>query len=224
MIARRLENLLGLDYPPDRLEILVASDASDDRTDAIVEEFASRDARVRLLRCPRGGKSRRRTFAVKETSGEIVAFSDANSTWAPGRSRQARAQLHRSGRRLCLRPALTPGSRADGTNVEGSYWRLETWLREQEAITGSITGATARSTPCAAPTTQTSILASGTTSSSVPDGAARSARGVRPGGRCVREALAPHRGRVRPQGADVGALGRCWRKGRCCGPCSRHTP
>ena len=29
---------------------------------------------------------------------------------------------------------------ADGTNVEGAYWKLETWLREQEAATGSITG------------------------------------------------------------------------------------
>ena len=54
VIARRLENLLALDYPADRYEIVVASDASDDGTDAIVEEFAARDSRVRLVRCPRG--------------------------------------------------------------------------------------------------------------------------------------------------------------------------
>src|SRR5262249_48285091 len=46
VIARRLENLLELDYPADRLEIVVASDASDDRTDAIVEEFSAREPRV----------------------------------------------------------------------------------------------------------------------------------------------------------------------------------
>src|SRR5581483_6056419 len=64
VIARRLENLLVLDYPADRLEIVVASDASDDGTDAIVEEFAAREPRVRLMRCPRGGKVAAQNRAV----------------------------------------------------------------------------------------------------------------------------------------------------------------
>src|SRR5919201_1655222 len=55
VIARRLENLLALEYPVERLEIVVASDASVDRTDEIVEEFAAREPRVRLQRWPRGG-------------------------------------------------------------------------------------------------------------------------------------------------------------------------
>ncbi|HLF67832.1 MAG TPA: glycosyltransferase, partial [Gaiellaceae bacterium] len=37
VIGRRLENLLALDYPSERLEIVVASDGSTDRTDVIVE-------------------------------------------------------------------------------------------------------------------------------------------------------------------------------------------
>src|SRR2546423_4249356 len=36
VIERRLENLLGLDYPAEDVEILVASDASTDRTDSPV--------------------------------------------------------------------------------------------------------------------------------------------------------------------------------------------
>ena len=42
VIERRLENLLALDYPADRLEIVVASDASTDRTDELVEAVAAR--------------------------------------------------------------------------------------------------------------------------------------------------------------------------------------
>src|SRR2546421_507476 len=42
VIEGRLENLLALDYPADRLEIVVASDASGDRTDALVEAAAGR--------------------------------------------------------------------------------------------------------------------------------------------------------------------------------------
>ena len=37
VIERRLENLLALDYPADKLEIVVTSDASTDRTHELVE-------------------------------------------------------------------------------------------------------------------------------------------------------------------------------------------
>jgi glycosyltransferase involved in cell wall biosynthesis len=138
VIDRRLENLLALDYPADRLEIVVASDASDDRTDAIVEEFAAREPRVRLLRCPRGGKVVAQNRAVAQARSEIVAFSDANCTWAPDALRRlVRSFADPDVAYVCGRLVL---QEADGTNVEGAYWRLETWLRGQEAATGSITG------------------------------------------------------------------------------------
>ena len=41
MIERRLENLLALDYPAEKLEIVVASDASTDGTNELVERFAT---------------------------------------------------------------------------------------------------------------------------------------------------------------------------------------
>ena len=138
VIARRLENLLALDYPADRLEILVASDASDDGTDAIVEELTAREPRVRLLRCPRGGKVAAQNLAVKESGAEIVAFSDANCTWAPDALRLlVRSFADPDVAYACGRLVI---QEADGTNVEGTYWRMETWLRGQEAATGSITG------------------------------------------------------------------------------------
>ena len=40
-VGARIENLLALDYPDDRLEVLVASDGSTDRTDEIVREHAA---------------------------------------------------------------------------------------------------------------------------------------------------------------------------------------
>ena len=83
VIERRLENLLALDYPAEQLEIVVASDASGDRTDELVEAVAAREPRVRLLRCPRGGKVAAQDRAVRESAGEVVAFSDANAMWAP---------------------------------------------------------------------------------------------------------------------------------------------
>jgi len=137
VIERRVANLLELDYPPERVEIVVASDASGDRTDEIVEAIAAREPRVRLLRCPRGGKVEAQNRGVRETSGEVVAFSDANALWAP----DALAKLVRNFADpdvgyVCGRASYESSG---GTNREGVYWRFELWLRKQESALGSIT-------------------------------------------------------------------------------------
>jgi cellulose synthase/poly-beta-1,6-N-acetylglucosamine synthase-like glycosyltransferase len=133
VIARRVENLLGLDYPADRLEIVVTSDASSDRTEEIAEE-----AGARVIRNPRGGKVAAQDRAVRETSAEIVAFSDANATWEPGALRRlVRAFADPDVAYVCGRLRL---ERADGSNKEGVYWRYELAVRDAESRLGSITG------------------------------------------------------------------------------------
>jgi len=138
VIERRLENLLALDYPPDRVQIVVASDASSDSTDEIVERLVALEPRIHLLRCPRGGKVAAQDRAVRESQAEVVAFSDANATWAPDAlSKLVRAFSDPEVAYACGRLVLEA---PDGTNREGAYWRYETWLREQESALGSITG------------------------------------------------------------------------------------
>jgi cellulose synthase/poly-beta-1,6-N-acetylglucosamine synthase-like glycosyltransferase len=138
VIARRLENLLSLDYPGELVEIVVTSDASEDGTDAIVERVAAGEPRVRLLRCPRGGKVAAQNLAVRETAGEILAFSDANASWAPDALRAlVRPFADPDVAYVCGRLSLAD---ADGTNREGAYWRFETWLRGAESALGSVTG------------------------------------------------------------------------------------
>src|ERR1700688_2058740 len=78
VIERRIENLRALDYPVDRVELVVTSDASTDGTD----ELAGR-AGARVIRNPRGGEVAAQNNAVRETVSDVVAFTDANSTWAP---------------------------------------------------------------------------------------------------------------------------------------------
>jgi cellulose synthase/poly-beta-1,6-N-acetylglucosamine synthase-like glycosyltransferase len=137
VIERRVRNLLELDYPAERLDVVVASDASTDRTDEIVERVAAEEPRVKLVRCPRGGKVAAQNLGVQASSGEIVAFSDANAVWEKGalrllvRSFADPAVGYVSGRASYEAP--------DGTNREGAYWRFELWLRAQESSLGSIT-------------------------------------------------------------------------------------
>jgi cellulose synthase/poly-beta-1,6-N-acetylglucosamine synthase-like glycosyltransferase len=138
VIEGRIENLLALDYPPEQLEIIVASDASDDRTDQMVEAIAAREPRVRLLRCPREGKVAAQNRAVRETNGEILAFSDANARWHPNALRKlVRNYADVDVGYVC---GSSVYETAEGTNREGTYWRFEGWLRRNESRLGSITG------------------------------------------------------------------------------------
>jgi cellulose synthase/poly-beta-1,6-N-acetylglucosamine synthase-like glycosyltransferase len=134
VIARRIENLLALDYPRDKLRVVVSSDASSDRTEEIALSYPG----VQVVTNPRGGKVAAQDRAVRQTDSEIVAFTDGNATWAP------------DALRLLVRPFADPEVAyvagqlrllsADGSNREGAYWRYEMGVRAAESRLGSITG------------------------------------------------------------------------------------
>jgi hypothetical protein len=76
--------------------------------------------------------------AVRETDSEILAFGDANATWAPDALRKlVRSFADPDVAYVCGQVRF---QREDGTNREGLYWRYEMWLRESESALGSITG------------------------------------------------------------------------------------
>ena len=133
VIERRVENLLALDYPRDKLEVVVTSDASSDRT----EELAA-VAGARVIRNSRGGKVAAQDRAVRETTAAIVAFSDANATWAPDALRMlVRNFADPDVAYVCGQANLETD---DGRTKEGLYWRYELALRADESRLGSITG------------------------------------------------------------------------------------
>jgi cellulose synthase/poly-beta-1,6-N-acetylglucosamine synthase-like glycosyltransferase len=134
VIARRIENLLALDYPADKLQIVVSSDASSDRT----EEIAARYPGVNVIRNERGGKVAAQDRAVRETETEIVAFSDANATWSDDALRKlVRAFADDDVAYVCGQLKILA---ADGSNKEGVYWRYEMAQRAAESTLGSVTG------------------------------------------------------------------------------------
>ncbi len=137
VIARKVANALALDYPRDRLEVIVASDGSSDET----VRAARRAGADLVLDLPRGGKIRAQDAAVAQSRGEIVAFSDANSTWEPGALRLLVAAFAdpRVGY-VCgqVRFVLSDPTHPD-SNQEGLYWRYEMALRALESKLASIT-------------------------------------------------------------------------------------
>ena len=133
VIERRVRNLLELDYPSEKLEIVVSSDASTDRT----EELAGA-AGARVIANPRGGKVAAQDAAVRQTKSEVVAFTDANCTWAADALRNlVRAFADPAVAYVCGRLNITND---DGRNKEGVYWRYEMMIRDAESRLDSVTG------------------------------------------------------------------------------------
>jgi len=134
VIARRIENLLELDYPQDKLQLVVTSDASTDRTEEIALQYPG----VRVISNPRGGKVAAQDRAVRLTSSGVVAFSDANCTWSPDALRKlVRAFADPDVAYVCGQLRIL---QADGSNKEGVYWRYELGVREAESRLSSVTG------------------------------------------------------------------------------------
>jgi glycosyltransferase involved in cell wall biosynthesis len=137
VIGRLIESLLAQDYSG-KLEVVVASDASTDGTDARVEQMAERDGRVRLVRCPRGGKVAAQNESVRTVDAEVVAFADAGAVWEPDALRRLVRSF--SDRAVGYVAGKVSFGEPGGTNREGLYWRYELWLRARESAVGSITG------------------------------------------------------------------------------------
>jgi cellulose synthase/poly-beta-1,6-N-acetylglucosamine synthase-like glycosyltransferase len=151
VIARKLENLLTLDYPQAKLDVVVVSDGSSDRTPAILADYA-RDSglpagaptRVRtLLKAVSQGKAAGLNDAIKLASGEVLLFTDARQQIESGALRlllENFADLDvgaASGELMLGDP--TSGETGKGM---GLYWRIEKKIRELESASGSVAGAT----------------------------------------------------------------------------------
>jgi cellulose synthase/poly-beta-1,6-N-acetylglucosamine synthase-like glycosyltransferase len=133
VIAGKVENALALDYPRDRLELIVASDGSTDRTVELARA-AGADA---VLDLPRAGKVGTQDAGVEAASGQLLAFSDANTRLDPSALRRLVAAFDDP--RVGYACGHVEFTRGGGTNQEGAYWRYEMAIRSLESRLGSVT-------------------------------------------------------------------------------------
>jgi cellulose synthase/poly-beta-1,6-N-acetylglucosamine synthase-like glycosyltransferase len=133
VIAAKVANALALEYPRELLEVIVASDGS---ADATAQRARTAGADLVLELEPRGKVAALNAGAAR-ARGELLAFSDANSAWAP----DALARL--------IEPFADPAvgyvcgqvrfTDAGGGNLEGAYWRYEMAVRRMESALGGVT-------------------------------------------------------------------------------------
>jgi cellulose synthase/poly-beta-1,6-N-acetylglucosamine synthase-like glycosyltransferase len=133
VIAAKVANALALEYPRERLEVIVASDGS---TDATAERARAAGADL-VLELPPGGKVAALNAGAERASGELLAFSDANSVWAPDAlSRLLEPFADPAVGYVCGQVRFTD---AAGGNLEGAYWRYEMAVREMESALAGVT-------------------------------------------------------------------------------------
>lgn len=82
----------------DSCEIILVDDCSPDRSGAICDEWAARDARIRVIHCPaNGGLSAARNAGLDIATGEYVTFIDSDDYIAPGTLQENMELLRRHG-------------------------------------------------------------------------------------------------------------------------------
>lgn len=140
VIGERLQNLLALDYPPERLEVLVGSDGSTDGTPAVVAASAS--PVIGLVAFPhRRGKASVLNDLVAQARGDIVVPTDANTFFHPDAVRALVTALWRRPTACAVVGRLELRSPTASGNLDGTYWRYETWLKGLESHFGAVLGA-----------------------------------------------------------------------------------
>lgn len=141
-IQQRIKNCLALDYPTDKLHILIASDGSSDRTNELAQALVSDQVQLLPL-SPRQGKVNAINAAVPESHNEILIFSDATSEFAPDLARKLVKHFADESVGCVCGNVLFKNAEGSRTGeLEGAYWRLETYLRHREGERGCTLGAT----------------------------------------------------------------------------------
>jgi biofilm PGA synthesis N-glycosyltransferase PgaC len=139
VINAKLENVLALDYPIEKLQIIVVADGSSDNTPDIVRSYMKRG--VELSYQPeRRGKMAAINRAIPIARNEIIVFSDANNMYSPKTLRELVKPFSDprvggvSGSKNLL------DSRDALTRADSLYWQYESFIKTQETRLGSCTG------------------------------------------------------------------------------------
>lgn len=128
VIESRVKNTLGINYPPELLEILIGLDAPTDATAQILNRICPSRVRVCAFSMRRG-KLAVLTDLAQRTSADILVFTDANTVFEPNCVRNLVRHFADpkvgavSGEEIRLTPAGTDPA------AESIYWRYESALK-----------------------------------------------------------------------------------------------
>jgi cellulose synthase/poly-beta-1,6-N-acetylglucosamine synthase-like glycosyltransferase len=132
-ISRKLDELLSLEYPREKLQIIVVSDGSTDQTNAILEGYAHKGVELCPLKAQLG-KTAAQNEGVRHAKGEILFFTDVTAFLGLRALREIVANFadERVG---CVSGRFQYGSLESAATKQGLglYARYEVFIRRNES-------------------------------------------------------------------------------------------
>jgi glycosyltransferase involved in cell wall biosynthesis len=143
VILEKLQNIMDLNYPQNKIEFLIASDNSTDKTNEIVRKFIEKhqNRKIRLFEVnARKGKTNAQNEAKKTVTTEYLVMTDANSIMDKESVKELMAAFisddiaYVSGRLSIVNQDVS-----DVSGAEASYWDSDLATREIEGRIQTIT-------------------------------------------------------------------------------------
>ena len=140
VINEKLDNILSLDYPRDRLQIIVCDDASDDRTVEIIRTYIPKG--VELSEGARAGKVGALNRALTLATGQIYVITDADTILNPNSLRELLVNFADEKVGCVVAQTRMMTSELETSESGGLYWRYEALIRQRESDLHSTVAAT----------------------------------------------------------------------------------
>lgn len=142
IIQQKLENVISLDYPKEKVEIIVTSDNSTDKTNEIVEKFIKSHPteNIKLYKVKkRMGKTNAQNEAVKIAQNDILVMTDANAIIKNDAIRELVKSFSGNISYVTGKLEYINGDLSETSNSEKQYWDLDTKIRDIESNIQTIT-------------------------------------------------------------------------------------
>lgn len=142
IIQQKLENVISLDYPKEKVEIIVTSDNSTDKTNEIVKEFIKNHPteNIKLYKVKkRMGKTNAQNEAVKIAQNDILVMTDANAIIKNDAIRELVKSFSENISYVTGKLEYINGDLSETSNSEKQYWDLDTKIRDIESNIQTIT-------------------------------------------------------------------------------------
>lgn len=142
VIQQKLENVINLDYPKEKVEIIVTSDNSTDKTNEMVKGFIKNHPteKIKLHKVKkRMGKTNAQNEAVKIAQNDILVMTDANAIIEKNAINELVKSFTDGVSYVTGRLIYVNSDISETSNSENNYWNLDTKIREIESNIQTIT-------------------------------------------------------------------------------------
>ncbi|QHJ70549.1 glycosyltransferase family 2 protein [Planococcus halotolerans] len=143
VILDKLENIIRLNYPEDKIEYLISSDNSTDNTNKIVNDFIQKYPmkKITLFEVKkRQGKTNAQNEAQKTIKSDYIVMTDANSMLHKDSITELMAAFtSKDIAYVTGKLSIINQNSSDVSNAEGNYWDSDTAIREIEGRIQTIT-------------------------------------------------------------------------------------